>query len=133
LHERFADAARGKSKVHYHRGIETIAYLLDGECAVYYGDDWNIGQWYMPGTRFYLPKDVPHAPYNQARHFANGLWFIHPAAIRMASFCCQSWTSCSPKNNEPRAPQSADIAGSTKLDTERPGPGTPWKVMVATR
>src|SRR5271155_1217435 len=28
----------GRAKVHYHEGIETIAYLLDGECALYYGD-----------------------------------------------------------------------------------------------
>ena len=27
------------AKAHYHEGIETIAYMLDGECAVYYGDD----------------------------------------------------------------------------------------------
>ena len=27
-----------KAKAHYHKGIETIAYLLEGECAVYYGD-----------------------------------------------------------------------------------------------
>ena len=30
------DGAR--AKVHYHKGIETIAYLLSGECVVYYGD-----------------------------------------------------------------------------------------------
>jgi uncharacterized RmlC-like cupin family protein len=29
------DGAR--AKVHYHRGIETIAYLLEGKCAVHYG------------------------------------------------------------------------------------------------
>jgi uncharacterized RmlC-like cupin family protein len=28
-----------KAKVHYHKGIETIAYLLEDECAVYYGDE----------------------------------------------------------------------------------------------
>jgi uncharacterized RmlC-like cupin family protein len=28
----------GRSKVHYHKGIETIGYLLEGECLVYYGD-----------------------------------------------------------------------------------------------
>ena len=27
------------AKAHYHKGIETIAYMLEGECAVYYGDD----------------------------------------------------------------------------------------------
>jgi uncharacterized RmlC-like cupin family protein len=30
------DGAR--AKVHYHKGIETIAYLLSGECIVFYGD-----------------------------------------------------------------------------------------------
>jgi uncharacterized RmlC-like cupin family protein len=27
-----------RAKAHYHNGIETIAYMLMGECAVYYGD-----------------------------------------------------------------------------------------------
>jgi uncharacterized RmlC-like cupin family protein len=27
------------AKAHYHKGIETIAYMLEGECAVYYGDN----------------------------------------------------------------------------------------------
>jgi uncharacterized RmlC-like cupin family protein len=26
------------AKAHYHKGIETIAFMLEGECAVYYGD-----------------------------------------------------------------------------------------------
>ena len=26
-----------QAKVHFHQGIETIAYLLEVECAVYYG------------------------------------------------------------------------------------------------
>ena len=28
-----------RAKAHYHEGIETIAYMLTGECAVYYGDN----------------------------------------------------------------------------------------------
>jgi uncharacterized RmlC-like cupin family protein len=27
------------AKAHYHKVIETIAYMLEGECAVYYGDN----------------------------------------------------------------------------------------------
>jgi uncharacterized RmlC-like cupin family protein len=27
------------AKAHYHTGIETIAYMLEGECAVYYGNE----------------------------------------------------------------------------------------------
>ena len=30
---------RARAKAHYHEGIETIAYMLVGECAVYYGDN----------------------------------------------------------------------------------------------
>jgi uncharacterized RmlC-like cupin family protein len=54
-----------KAKVHYHRGIETIAYLLDGECAVYYGDELEYRAMVHAGDQIYLPEDVPHAPYNQ--------------------------------------------------------------------
>ena len=27
-----------RAKVHYHRGIKTIAYFVEGECSVYYGE-----------------------------------------------------------------------------------------------
>ena len=48
-------------------------------------------------TRFTSPKTFPTPRTIRARHSANGLWFIHPAVIRMASFCCQSWIFCSQK------------------------------------
>ncbi len=54
-----------KAKVHYHKGIETIAYLLEGECAVYYGDALEFRATAYAGDQVYVPKDVPHAPYNQ--------------------------------------------------------------------
>ena len=54
-----------KAKVHYHKGIETIAYLLEGECAVYYGDELEFRATAHAGDQVYVPKDVPHAPYNQ--------------------------------------------------------------------
>ena len=54
-----------KAKAHYHRGIETIAYLLEGECAVYYGDRFEYCATMQSGDQIYLPEDVPHAPYNQ--------------------------------------------------------------------
>ena len=31
--------AGARAKVHYHEGIETIAYLLDGKCIVYFGEN----------------------------------------------------------------------------------------------
>jgi uncharacterized RmlC-like cupin family protein len=65
LHERFADAVRRKSKGPLSQGIETIAYLLEGECAVYYGDELEYRVMARAGDQVYLPEDVPHAPYNQ--------------------------------------------------------------------
>jgi uncharacterized RmlC-like cupin family protein len=55
-----------RAKVHFHRGIETIAYLLEGECAVYYGDELESRVVAQIGDQVYLPEDVPHSPYNQS-------------------------------------------------------------------
>ena len=54
-----------RAKVHYHKGIETIAYLLEGECAVFYGDRLEHRAVMQAGDQAYLPEDIPHAPYNQ--------------------------------------------------------------------
>ena len=54
-----------KAKVHYHQGIETIAYLLEGECSVYYGDELEHRIEISAGDHVYMPEDVPHAPCNQ--------------------------------------------------------------------
>ena len=58
------DGAR--AKVHYHRGIETIAYLLDGACAVYYGDQLEHRVSVHARDQVYIPADVPHAPCNDS-------------------------------------------------------------------
>lgn len=54
------------AKAHFHKGIETIAYLLEGECAVYYGDDLQnrviVGQ----GEQCFVAADIPHAPRNES-------------------------------------------------------------------
>jgi uncharacterized RmlC-like cupin family protein len=56
--------ARGK--VHYHEGIETIAYLLEGECIVYYGERLERHAEVRSGDQIYLPANVPHAPSNES-------------------------------------------------------------------
>jgi uncharacterized RmlC-like cupin family protein len=56
----------GRAKVHYHQGIETIAYLLDGECALYYGDGLEHRITVFAGEQVYVPADVPHAPSNES-------------------------------------------------------------------
>ena len=55
-----------RAKAHYHRDIETIAYLLNGECAVYYGDRLEHRVVLKAGEQIYLPADVPHAPCNDS-------------------------------------------------------------------
>jgi uncharacterized RmlC-like cupin family protein len=54
-----------RAKAHYHQGIETIAYMLEGECTVYYGDKLQFQHTARAGDHVYCPEDVPHAPYNQ--------------------------------------------------------------------
>jgi uncharacterized RmlC-like cupin family protein len=53
-----------RAKVHYHKGIETIAYMLEGECDVYYGDNLEHRVLVKTGEQAFCPADVPHAPCN---------------------------------------------------------------------
>ena len=55
-----------RAKVHYHDKIETIAYLLEGECAVYYGDRLEHRVLIQAGEQSFMPADVPHAPSNES-------------------------------------------------------------------
>src|SRR5262245_3663343 len=54
------------AKAHYHKGIETIAYLLEGECALYYGDDLQQRVWVHQGEHCFVDSAVPHAPCNES-------------------------------------------------------------------
>ena len=55
-----------RAKAHYHNGIETIAYMLTGECAVYYGDALERRMLVRAGEQVFCPADVPHAPANES-------------------------------------------------------------------
>jgi uncharacterized RmlC-like cupin family protein len=55
-----------KAKVHHHHGIETIAYLLEGTCAVYYGDAMEHKAVVHTGDQIFVPPNVPHAPCNES-------------------------------------------------------------------
>ena len=54
------------AKAHYHDGIETIAYMLEGECSVYYGDDLEKRVDVQTGDTCFLGPDIPHAPSNES-------------------------------------------------------------------
>ncbi|MGC1465509.1 MAG: cupin domain-containing protein [Pseudolabrys sp.] len=55
-----------RAKAHYHENIETIAYMLEGECAVYYGDDLEQRIHIRTGEHVFCPGNVPHAPSNES-------------------------------------------------------------------
>ncbi len=55
-----------RAKAHYHQGIETIAYLLEGTCTVHYGDAFEHHFVLRAGDQMYIPANVPHAPSNES-------------------------------------------------------------------
>ena len=55
-----------RAKAHYHFHIETIAYLLDGECAVYHGPQLEHRSLMRAGDQMFVPADIPHAPSNES-------------------------------------------------------------------
>ena len=63
-----------RAKVHCHDGIETIAYLLDGECIVCYGDQVELRALVRAGDQIFIPADVPHAPCNESS--ARCTWLV---------------------------------------------------------
>ena len=67
-----------RAKAHYHDGIETIVYLIDGECAVYHGERLEHRALVRAGECMYLPAAVPHAPCNEGD--APCTWVVAHAA-----------------------------------------------------
>ncbi|MDX2257920.1 MAG: cupin domain-containing protein [Hyphomicrobiaceae bacterium] len=55
-----------RARPHYHKDIDTIAYLLEGHCAVYYGDRLEHRIDVSAGEQVFMPRDVPHAPLNDS-------------------------------------------------------------------
>lgn len=54
------------AKVHYHEGIETIAYVLEGEAVLYYGEGVENAVRVTAGEQAFVDADVPHAPRNES-------------------------------------------------------------------
>ena len=51
---------------HIHKDIETIAYLLEGECTLFHGDKLENQTLVKKGEQIFIPENVPHAPFNQS-------------------------------------------------------------------
>jgi uncharacterized RmlC-like cupin family protein len=58
--------AGARAKAHYHQGIETIAYMLEGACDVRYGDQLQHSVHVQTGDQVFVPADMPHAPCNDS-------------------------------------------------------------------
>ena len=59
---------------HIHKDIETIAYLLEGECTLFHGNKLENQTLVKKGEQIYIPENVPHAPYNQSS--AECIWVV---------------------------------------------------------
>ena len=58
--------AGARAKAHYHLRIGTIAYLFEGECAVYHGKKFEHRVMVRAGEQIFVPADVAHAPSNES-------------------------------------------------------------------
>jgi uncharacterized RmlC-like cupin family protein len=54
------------AKAHYHEGIETIAYVIEGEAVMYYGDQLERKITCRAGEQCFIAENVPHAPRNES-------------------------------------------------------------------
>lgn len=114
-----------KAKAHYHQGIETIAYMLEGECNVYYGDRLEFRLTARAGDQVYVPRTCRTPPAMKAPRPARGWWCIRPAATRRESSCCRSWTSSSPRNNAALTPRHGRASSRPPLGGRKERRGCP--------
>jgi uncharacterized RmlC-like cupin family protein len=66
------------AKAHYHKDIETIAYMLEGECAVYYGDHLEKRVDVKQGEQCFCDANIPHAPRNESGKPCT--WIVVPSS-----------------------------------------------------
>jgi len=53
-----------RAKAHLHRGIETAAYVIEGQAVIRYGDRLEHAVLASAGEYSYIPPDVPHVVMN---------------------------------------------------------------------
>ena len=59
---------------HIHKEIETIAYLLEGECTLFHGDNLEQHTLVKQGEQIFILENVPHAPFNQSQN--DFIWVV---------------------------------------------------------
>ena len=60
LYEYLTYAFRSSCVPHVHKDIETIAYLLEGECSVFHGANLENETLVKKGEQIFIPGNVPH-------------------------------------------------------------------------
>lgn len=57
-----------RAKAHLHHGIETAAYVIEGEIEIWFGSDLSEHVTVGPGDYSYVPPDMPHVAINRSAH-----------------------------------------------------------------
>lgn len=87
-----------RANAHYHKRIETIAYLLSGECMVYYGESLERRVLVHVGDQILILRTCRTRRAMKAARHVHGSWCIHQVAIRTASSYCRSLMRASRQN-----------------------------------
>jgi uncharacterized RmlC-like cupin family protein len=53
-----------RAKPHLHESHESAVYVLSGEAGMWYGENLREHMWLHAGDFLYIPKNMPHLPYN---------------------------------------------------------------------
>jgi uncharacterized RmlC-like cupin family protein len=56
-----------RARAHKHEAHETAIYVISGESGVWYGENLQHHETVSAGEFFYIPANVPHAPYNPSK------------------------------------------------------------------
>jgi uncharacterized RmlC-like cupin family protein len=62
-----------RAKTHLHRGIETAAYVIDGQAEMFFGPRLEERLTAAAGEYIYIPADVPHLVMNRSGRPATAL------------------------------------------------------------
>jgi uncharacterized RmlC-like cupin family protein len=63
----------GRAKAHLHRGIETAAYVLEGEIEMRFGERLEERLLAKAGESVYVPADMPHLIHNPGLSYARAV------------------------------------------------------------
>jgi uncharacterized RmlC-like cupin family protein len=63
----------GRAKTHLHRGIESAAYVIEGEIEMYFGKKLEERLLAKAGEYVYIPPDMPHLVHNPSLGYSRAV------------------------------------------------------------